>query len=52
MELPTWEEVSSKDTNKEPLDPLETFIFYNEPANEAEEWRKELQNLIDFLTPK
>jgi hypothetical protein len=39
-----WSEVSAKVDAKEPLDPVEQFIYDNEPAgDESKDWRKSLQ---------
>lgn len=49
--LPSWWEVNDKLDEGEKLDPLEQFIFDNEPAGEENEreFRKQLSTLVCFL---
>ena len=47
LELPTWEEVNDK--NEEIRNPLEQFIYENEPAEDFDNWRKTLEMAIEYV---
>jgi len=49
--LPRYDEIRRKQENGFELDPLEKFIYENEPAGEKaeKEFRQELKKLVEFL---
>lgn len=51
-ELPDFDSIMQRQARREPLNPLEEFIFENEPADPhlAAEFRKELSALIAFVS--
>ena len=49
ISLPTWEEVRTKQDYIEILNPLEQFVYDNEPAEDSEQWRKSLELAIEFV---
>jgi len=51
VNLPTWDEVVRKMDSGVTLNPLEQFIYSDEPAGEGDmEWRKMLNNVLDYVT--
>ena len=51
--LPTWREIFQKVNEKEKLDPVEEFIYDNEPAGltDAKEFRMGLLKALYFFGP-
>ena len=48
--LITWKELSDKVDANEPLDPVEQFIYDNEPCAEGDtEWRRRFQEALYFF---
>jgi hypothetical protein len=50
LTLPTWDKVSDKIDHSEKLNPLEQFIYDNEPAEDDEQWRESLELAIEYVT--
>jgi hypothetical protein len=48
--LPTWEEVADKKHRTGNLDPLESFIYDNEPSDNSDEWRADLKRAIEYVS--
>ena len=50
MKLPEWFDISKKDDDA--MNPLESFIYHNEPAGAEVEalFRKQLSDMLDFVT--
>ena len=50
IKLPDWDVVSKKKESGEDLNPLEEFIYMDEPATgDARDWKEALSNLIEFV---
>ncbi|MGW8324121.1 MAG: hypothetical protein ACWGNI_00365 [Desulfobacterales bacterium] len=47
--IPLWKDISEKIDNNEELNPLEKFIFDNEPPETWDaKWREDLINALNF----
>ncbi len=50
IHLPHWQNCQDKTTQGEPLNPLEQFIYDNEPAGKQDVgFRKQLRAMIEFM---
>lgn len=51
LHLPEWSTVSQELSDGAPLNPLERFIYENEPAElgQADEFRRQLSDMIEWV---